>query len=183
MRLTTSVCMSMKYVFGYMYTHYTIPRPQNKEQWKTPTTSPLSSYTSVSSILPYFFQCLAVPFWGMLFILCDNISLQQAPQTVHIGKRRTLQTHTHHSSGFFCGLCIAYWYFNVKTVSFFLLNYAHHMSESTTKSANTGFALWHVQIHNELLEWWIFFRYSAGLFQQSINPLHSFYLRSTVQKH
>ena len=173
----------MKCVFGYMYTHYTILRSRNKDQWQTPTTSPLSCYTSLSSILSYFFKCLAVLFWGILFILCD-ISQKQVLQTVHTGKRRKLQTHTHtiHLASF-CGLCNIYWYFNVKTVSFFLLNYAHHMSESITKLANTGFALWHVQINNELLEWWIFFRHSAGLFQRSINPLHSFYLCSTIQKH
>jgi len=143
-----------------MYTHYTILRSQNKDQWQTPTTSPLSCYASLSSILPYFFKCLTVLFRGMMLILSDNISQKQALQTVHIGKRRKLQTHTraiHLAS--FCGLCILYCYFNVKTVPFFFLSYAHHMSASTTKLANTGFALRHVQIHNELLEWWIFFRY------------------------
>lgn len=187
MRLTTSsVCTSMKYVFGYMYTHYTIIRPQNKDQWQTPTASPLSCYTSSSSILPHFFKCLAVLFWGMLFILCDNISQKQALQTVHRDKRRKLQTHTHTYKPFIWLPSVAFVLYTgilMWRVSFFLLNYAHHVSESTTILANKGFALWHVQIHNELMEWWIFFRQSAGLFQQSINPLHSFYLFGTVPKH
>jgi hypothetical protein len=102
------------------------------------------------------------------------ISHKRALQAIHIGKRRKLQTDTHtiHPASF-CGLCIVYWYFNVKTVSFFLLNYAYHMSESTTKSDNTGFALWHVQIHNKLVKLWIFFR------QDSFNKVSTHCTTST----
>ena len=45
----------------YVYALYYTPAMEQRSV-KSPTTSPLSSYTSLSSILPYFFKCLAALF-------------------------------------------------------------------------------------------------------------------------
>jgi hypothetical protein len=48
------------------------------------------------------------------------------------------------------------------------------MSESTTKLANTGFALWHVQIHNKLVK-----LYFSDILQDSFNKVSTHCTTST----